>query len=105
MFTRDMKCEACGYEGKVTAHDTIGKVAESDLFQILGKDSSTGLLHFLCPRCHADIAVDPFKAVVAKRMVGYPDTVASRPGRSWRVIWFVVLAVGIMVVVAKCGLI
>jgi hypothetical protein len=38
MVTRDIKCGACGFEGKVEAHDTVSKVPESQIFKNLGKD-------------------------------------------------------------------
>lgn len=74
MVTRDIKCGACGFEGKVEAHDTVNLVPESQIFKNLGKDSSTGFLHFNCPSCNEDLAVDPLKAIAARQMVGYPES-------------------------------
>lgn len=81
MVTRSIKCGACGYEGKVEAHDTVNVVPESEIFKLLGKDSSTGFLHFSCPSCNEDLAVDPLKAMFARQMVGYPKTLFA-PGKA-----------------------
>jgi predicted RNA-binding Zn-ribbon protein involved in translation (DUF1610 family) len=60
MITRDIKCSSCGVEGKIQAHDTIKATPAEQIFRLLGKDSSTGFLHFQCPSCGADLTVDPF---------------------------------------------
>ena len=57
MFTREIKCDACGFEGKIEANDTIGTISAAKNFIFLGKDSSTGFLHFRCPSCNADLKV------------------------------------------------
>jgi hypothetical protein len=77
MFTRDVKCGSCGREGKVEAHDTVNIVPESEIFELLGKDSSTGYIHLRCPSCKADLAVDPFKVIGASQMIGYPTSANS----------------------------
>lgn len=92
MVTRDIKCGACGFEGKVEAHDTVNVVSESQIFKNLGKDSSTGFLHFSCPSCNEDLAVDPFKAIAARQIVGYPESSmasgrAQRSNRHVPIIW------------------
>ncbi len=71
MFTRDIKCGSCGHEGKVEAHDTVNVVPASEIFEVLGKDSSTGYIHLRCPSCKEDLAVDPLKVVGSSQMVGY----------------------------------
>jgi hypothetical protein len=82
MVTRNIKCGACGFEGKLEAHDTVNIVPESQIFKNLGKDSSTGFLHFSCPSCNEDLAVDPLKAIAARQLVGYPESsIASRKAR------------------------
>jgi hypothetical protein len=45
----------------------INIVPESELF----KDSSTGYIHFRCPSCNADLAVDPLKVIGASEMIDY----------------------------------
>lgn len=92
MVTRDIKCGACGFEGKVEAHDTVNTVPESQIFKNLGKDSSTGFLHFSCPSCNEYLAVDPLKAIAARQMVGYPESSmasgkAQRSNRHVPIIW------------------
>jgi len=84
MVTRNIKCAGCGYEGKVEAHDTVGVTQDSNIFKTLGKDPSTGFLYFRCPSCNEDIAVDPFKAIAAKQMLGFPPSKlsSSKVGRS-----------------------
>jgi len=74
MFTRDIKCGSCGHEGKVEAHDTLNVVPASEIFEILGKDSSTGFIHLRCPSCKEDLTVDPLKVVGSSQMVGYTTT-------------------------------
>ena len=78
MFTRDVKCGSCGCEGKVEAHDTTNVVPRSERFEILGKDWSTGYIHLRCPRCKADLAIDPLKALDASQMIGYPTSASSK---------------------------
>ncbi|MCK4911637.1 MAG: hypothetical protein KAR83_08330 [Thermodesulfovibrionales bacterium] len=92
MFTREMKCGACGFEGKVEAHDTVNVVLESQIFMNLGKDSSTGYLHFSCPSCNEDLAVDPLKVISVKQMVGYPASyktsgIVKHSNRHVPIIW------------------
>ena len=79
MVTRNVKCGSCGCEGKVEAHDTANTVPESQIFEVLGKDSSTGYIHLRCPSCKEDLAVDPFKVLGASQFIGYPTSpVAGR---------------------------
>lgn len=106
MFTRDMKCGACGFEGKVEAHDTVNVVPESEIFKNLGKDSSTGFLHFSCPSCNEDLAVDPLKAIAVRQMVGYPETFiasgrAERSNRYVPIIWGIVCLIGAFFIFIK----
>jgi hypothetical protein len=106
MVTRDIKCGTCGFEGKVEAHDTVNIVPESQMFKNLGKDSSTGFLHFSCPSCKEDLAVDPFKAIAARQMVGHPESsIASRSGqRSNRhvpIIWGIVCLIAAFFIFVK----
>ena len=74
MITNNIKCAGCGHVGKVDAHNTVSVTNQSDIFQMLGKDSSTGFLYFKCPLCDEDLAVDPLKAIATKQMVGYPSS-------------------------------
>ena len=106
MVTRDIKCGACGFEGKVEAHDTVNVASESEIFKNLGKDSSTGFLHFSCPSCNEDLAVDPLKAVAARQMVGYPETSiasekAQRSNRHVPIIWGIVCLIGAFFIFVK----
>jgi hypothetical protein len=71
MVTRNIICMGCQFEGKVEAVDTIGVVSENEIFKNLGK-STNGYLIFRCPSCGGDIAVDPFKAILRRKMKGYP---------------------------------
>ena len=73
MATRNIKCSACGFKGKVEAHDTVKVVPASEIFKNLGKDSSTGFIHVRCPSCNEDLAVDPLRAMAARQMVGHPE--------------------------------
>jgi len=77
MFTRNIKCGACGHEGKVEAHDTIDMVPKSKMFSNLGKDASTGFMHFQCPSCNEDIAVDPLKVLGSSQMIGKPQSMMA----------------------------
>jgi hypothetical protein len=43
----------------VEEHNRINIVPESELL----KDSCTGYIHFRCPSCKADLAVDPLKVI------------------------------------------
>jgi len=72
MVTRNIKCMGCGFEGKVEARDTVGVMPENETFKSLGKDTNTGYLMLRCPSCGKDIAVDPLKAFLSRRMKGYP---------------------------------
>lgn len=95
MDTRDIKCGACGFKGKVEAHDTVNVFSDAQIFKNLGKDSSTGFLHFSCPSCNKDLAVDPLKAITSRPMVGYPESpIASgtvyRSNRHVPIIWGIV---------------
>ena len=105
MVTRNIKCGACGFEGKVEAHDTVNIVSESQIFKNLGKDSSTGFLHFSCPSCNEDLAVDPLKAITARQMVGYPESyIAKRSNRHVPVIWgLICLVVAIFIYIKFTG--
>ena len=80
MITNNIKCAGCGHVGKVEAHNTVGVTNQSDIFQMLGKDSSTGFLYFKCPSCDEDLAVDPLKAIATKQMVGYPSSQVALGG-------------------------
>ncbi len=99
MVTRDIKCGACGFEGKVEAHDTVNVVSEAQIFKNLGKDSSTGFLHFICPSCNEDLAVDPLKAIASRQMVGYPES-SMASGRSQRSNRYVPIIWGIVYLIA-----
>ncbi len=106
MVTRDIKCAACGFEGKVEAHDTVNVVSEAQIFKNLGKDSSTGFLHFSCPSCNEDLAVDPLKAIAARHMVGYPESsmASGRAQRSKRyvpIIWGIVCLIAAFFIFVK----
>jgi len=109
MVTRNIKCVGCDYEGKIEAHDTIDGADESDLFETLGKDPSTGFLYFRCPSCNEDIAVDPIKAIRAKQMLGFPPSqlTSGRSGRSNRyvpiILGFVSIIAAIFIVVSFRG--
>lgn len=74
MFPKNIKCAGCGHRGKVDSHDTVGATNEVDIFQTLGKCSSSGFLYFKCPSCGEDIAVDPLETIATKKMVGYTPT-------------------------------
>ena len=108
MVTRNIKCAGCGHEGKVEAHDTVGVVPESEIFENLGKDSSTGFLHFCCPSCNADLAVDPLKAIAARKMVGYSNSASGQVQQTKRyvpVIWGAVyLLVALVILIKFSGL-
>ncbi len=100
MITRDIKCGSCNFEGKVEAHDTVNVVHESKIFKNLGKNSSTGFLHFSCPSCNEDLAVDPLKAIAARQMVGYPESSAASgkaqgSNRHVPIIWGIVYLIGV----------
>ena len=106
MVTRNIKCGTCGFEGKIEAHDTVNAVPESEIFKNLGKDSSTGFLHFSCPSCNEDLAVDPLKAVAAKQIVGHPETSissgkAQRANRYVPIIWGIVCLIGAFFIFVK----
>lgn len=106
MVTRDIKCGACGLVGKVEAHDTVNVVPESEIFKNLGKDSSTGFLHFSCPSCNEDLAVDPLKAIAARQMVGYPESSiaarnAQRANRHVPIIWGTVCLIAAFFIFVK----
>jgi len=72
MVTRNIKCMGCGFEGKIDAWDIVGVVPENEIFKGLGKDTNTGYFFFRCPSCGRDIAIDPLKAFLSRRMKGYP---------------------------------
>lgn len=105
MITRNIKCGACGFEGKVEAHDIVGAVPESEIFKTLGKDSSTGFLHFRCPSCSEDLAVDPLKAIVAKQMVGYSEISLSmsshQSNRHVPILWGIASLIGAFFIFIK----
>lgn len=69
-ITRNMKCDVCGFVGKIEAEDTINSVPESEIFKSLGLDSGP-YLHFKCPSCNADLSVHSLKFMGAKQVVGY----------------------------------
>ena len=58
-MTRNIKCATCGHEGKTESQDTIGVVAEKEIFLYIGKISSTKSMYFQCPACKEYLAVDP----------------------------------------------
>ncbi|GMT47134.1 MAG: hypothetical protein IEMM0007_0700 [bacterium] len=114
MATRNIKCAGCGHEGKVEAHDTISTTPESDIFKTLGKDSSTGFLHFICPSCNEDLSVDPFKVIMASQIIGKPsnyspsssspapDSSASpQTGRHVPIIWGLIYLAAAIFIFAK----
>lgn len=106
MVTRNIKCGACGFEGKVEAHDTVNVVPESQIFKNLGKDPSTGFLHFNCPSCNKDLSADPLKVITTKQIVGYPESyippgIANRPKRHVPIIWGIISLVGAIFVFVK----
>lgn len=106
MVTRNIKCGSCGFEGKIEAHDTVNVVPESEIFKNLGKDSSTGFLHFSCPSCNEDLAVDPLKAIAARQIVGHPETFiasgkAQRANRHVPIIWGIVCLIGAFFIFVK----
>ena len=106
MVTRDIKCGACGFEGKVEAHDTVNVVSKRQIFKNLGKDAATGFLHFSCPSCNEDLAVNLLKAIAARQMVGYPETsIASgndqRSNRHVPIIWGIVYLIGAFFIIVK----
>ena len=72
MVTRNIICMECEFEGKVEAQDTVGVVPESEIFRSLGKDTNTGYLLFRCPSCGKQIAVDPLKTFLRRKLKGYP---------------------------------
>jgi hypothetical protein len=59
MITRNVTGDSCRPEGQVEEHNRINIVPESELL----KDSCTGYIHFRCPSCKADLAVDPLKVI------------------------------------------
>jgi hypothetical protein len=99
-FTRDVKCGVCEYEGKIEAHDTVKLVPESDIFKLLGKDSSTGFIHVSCPSCNADLAIDPLKIIGAKQIVGYPET-TLRSNRFVSFVWGILCVIVAVFILAK----
>ena len=106
MVTRKIKCAGCGQEGKVEAHDTVDVTQESYIFKTLGKDPPTGFLYFRCPSCNEDIAVDPFKAIAAKQMLGFPPSklASAKSGRSNRhvpIIWGILSLIAAILIVVK----
>jgi hypothetical protein len=108
MVTRDIKCGACGFEGKVEAHDTVSKVPESQIFKNLGKDPS-GFLHFKCPSCNKHLSADPLKIITAKQIVGYPKSyipprIANQPKRHVPIIWGIIyLTVALFIFIKFSG--
>ncbi|MBM4275639.1 MAG: hypothetical protein FJ134_14435 [Deltaproteobacteria bacterium] len=100
MITRDIKCGICGYEGKVEALDTLDSVPKSDIFKILGKDSSTGFLHFRCPSCDLDLAVDPLRVIAANQIIGYPES-TCQANRLPSIIWGILCLIVAIFILAK----
>ena len=72
MLTHDIKCSSCGREGKVDAYDVVYILPQSERFEFLTKDSSTGFMRLRCPSCKVVLVVDPVKVIDASQMVGYP---------------------------------
>lgn len=106
LITRNIKCTGCGHEGKVEAHDTVDVTQESNLFKTLGKDPSTGFLYFKCPSCNEDIAVDPFKVITAKQLLGFPPSKittgkSNRSNRHVPIIWGLVSLIATIFIVVK----
>lgn len=104
MITRDIICNACGHEGKIEAHDTADVFPSDIIFKILGKDPATGYLHFRCPQCSMDLAVDPLKVIGRKKIIGYSTTgkhgnQTARKRRAIPIVWgIVVLAFAIIII-------
>lgn len=63
--------------GKVEAHYAIDIVQASEIFEKLGKNSSTGFPHFVCPSYNADLKVDPLKVISAKKMISYHSLISK----------------------------
>lgn len=101
MITRDIKCGSCGHTGKVEAHDTVKVTPTSEIFTNLGKDSSTGYLHFRCPACEADLQVDPMKMLAAGKVTGRPAGAQSR--RYVPIVWGVIYVIAALFLFFKFG--
>jgi hypothetical protein len=86
-ITRNIRCTACGFNGKIEAHDTVGSFPENQIFKNLGKDSSTGFMHFLCPACNTDLVVDPLKVFGADTIVGYDAYLPPSRRRAVPLVW------------------
>jgi hypothetical protein len=72
MLTHDIKCGSCGREGKMDAYNVVYILPQSERFQFLARDSSSGFMHFRCPSCKVDLVVDPVNVIDASQIVGYP---------------------------------
>ena len=71
MFTRNIKCGACGFEGKIeSAASNLGVDDPSSIFISLG--AATHGSHFLCPCCKSDLEVAPLGMANAILIVGTP---------------------------------
>ena len=90
MITRNVTGDSCRPEGQVEGHNRIDIVPESELL----KDSCTGYIHFRCPSCKADLAVDPLKVIGASQMIDYTKRDMTYP----------VIFVAIGIVLALVGL-
>lgn len=69
MITRNIKCATCGHEGKTESQDTIGVVAEKEIFSYVGKNSSTKFMYFQCPACKKYLTVDPLNVFVPSKNI------------------------------------
>lgn len=63
MLTRNVKCNECGFEGKMEAHDTLCIYPDEIIFKVLGKDQE-GYIYLNCPKCKFDLQVEPFKSIL-----------------------------------------
>jgi len=62
MIGRDIKCDFCGHQGKVEAHDTVKAEDSSLIFELLGK-TDDGFILFRCPKCGESIKKSPFSII------------------------------------------
>ena len=62
MIGRDIKCDFCGHQGKIEAHDTVKAEDSSLIFELLGK-TDDGFIMFRCPKCGESIKKSPFSMI------------------------------------------
>ena len=62
MIGRDIKCDFCGHQGKIEAHDTVKAEDSSLIFELLGK-TDDGFIMFGCPKCGESIKKSPFSMI------------------------------------------